>query len=57
MTEATITIAGLPDKCPHCGAQPESWPLAVHHLRVVAECPACHIVAVPVRGIPARGAK
>lgn len=43
-----MILRGLPDACPHCGHKTEDWPLVVYHLRLCAECPRCHCVAIPI---------
>jgi len=53
---AILSLAGLPDRCPHCGAAPADgrWALMVHGLLLKAACLSCHIPVAPVRAVAAR---
>jgi hypothetical protein len=53
---ALLPLAGLPDRCPHCGAAPAGglWALTVHRLLLQAACLSCHTAVAPVRAVAAR---
>lgn len=48
----TITAAGAPGTCPHCGTACGAWPLTVYGGQVQASCPHCYtaIARVEVTG-------
>jgi hypothetical protein len=53
---AILPVAGLPGRCPHCGATPADglWALVVHGLLLKAACPSCHTAVATVRAAAAR---
>lgn len=51
MRSISIPIAGTPEKCPDCKAEPVTWPISVFAGRLYVTCPACHQRAAEINAI------
>lgn len=38
----TLSLPGLPTRCPHCGRGVDVWPLATYLGQLSVTCPECH---------------